>query len=168
MSASDDLLRDIIAKLDKLDNLAAGLTKLDARLEAGQSRLEARLEAGQQKLEEGLNERRQLLGAVQQNFGGIVERQLLDEIRHKFGERFAKELLAESIVDLCCLIPEKEEVFSRRKNKAARQLSFIRPATQVGHVEHDLCNSAQPAIPPWHSHRSCLTWLTSMALMQAW
>ena len=94
MSASDDLLRDIITKLDKLDNLAAGLTKLDARLEAGQSRLEARLEAGQsrlearleagqRKLEEGLNERRQLLGAVQQNFGGIVERQLLDEIRHK-------------------------------------------------------------------------------------
>ena len=109
MSSSDAFLRDIIAKLD---NLEARMTDGQHKLEAGQ----ARLEAGQHKLEEGLSRQWQQIMALDRAYGSVIARQLRDEIRHKFGERYALQLLAKSLVDFCDMFSEYI-ISSRRKNR---------------------------------------------------
>ena len=110
--------------------------------------LDYKLGKGLGDLEKGLKEQRQLIMALQRDSGGIVERQLQDAISRQFGGRYSKQLLARSIVDFSHLFPE--DMFDRSANKAAGALAFIRPATQVGHIKHDVCKSALAALPPWH------------------
>ena len=110
---------------------------------------EAILQAIQQlerKLGKELKEQRQLIMALQRDSGGIAERQLQDTISRQFGGRYSKQLLARSIVDFFHMFTA--EVFDRRVNKAAGALAFIRPATQVGHIKHDLCKPVLTAFPP--------------------
>ena len=78
----------------------------------------------------------------------LARRQLIDQIRRQSGERYSKELLAESTVDLCYLIPEKE-VCAKGDKWPAGAIALTRPATLVRQVMHDLCKSVQLPHLPW-------------------
>ena len=131
LQAINELHHDLDGKIADLDGKIADL---DHKMEMGLTNLTA-----------GLEEQQQLIRALQRDSGSIVERQLQDGIRRQFGAAYSKQLLARSIVDFCHLFTDG--LFGRRDNKAAGQLSFIRPATQVAHVEHDLYESVQSALP---------------------
>ena len=128
--------------MSQLDEVLQAIRKMDHKMDALDHKmgdLDHTVGALDQKLTAGLNEQLQLIRALQRDSGSIIERQLQDGISHQFGAAYSKQLLARSPVDFCHLFPEG--VFGQRDNEAAAQLSFIRPATQVSHVEHDLSKS---------------------------
>ena len=66
---------------------------------------------------------------LQLDFGGMVERQLRKDVKHQFGERYAKRLLAHSIMDFVHLF--QDGAIQPKHNVVDDRNAMLIPATQV-------------------------------------